>query len=153
MILGNFKVFNTSGRMLGIDWGLRRTGVAVSDESRDFVFARAPIVSDVPEDLLNAILDIVNSEKITGIVIGLPLRGDGTDSETTAMVRKFAEQLSVRTDVPIMFIDETLSSATAQEQMGRVRVRDIKEKLDSNAARVILENAISMIERTRSGAE
>ncbi len=147
MILGNFKVFNISGRMLGIDWGLRRTGVAVSDESREFVFARAPIVSDTPQDLLNAILHIVNSEKIVGIVIGLPLRMDGTDSETTAMVRKFAEELSTRTDVPIMFIDETLSSTAAQEQMGRVRVRDIKEKLDSNAARVILENAIALMGR------
>ena len=147
MILGNFKVFNISGRMLGIDWGLRRTGVAVSDESREFVFARAPIVSDTPQDLLNAILHIVNSEKIVGIVIGLPLRMDGSESETTAMVRKFAEELSTRTDVPIMFIDETLSSTAAQEQMGRVRVRDIKEKLDSNAARVILENAIALMGR------
>ena len=149
MILGNFKVFNISGRMLGIDWGLRRTGVAVSDESREFVFARAPIVSDTPQDLLNAILHIVNSEKIVGIVIGLPLRMDGSESETTAMVRKFAEELSTRTDVPIMFIDETLSSTAAQEQMGRVRVRDIKEKLDSNAARVILENAIALMGRVK----
>ena len=147
MILGNFKVFNISGRMLGIDWGLRRTGVAVSDESREFVFARAPIVSDTPQDLLNAILHIVNSEKIVGIVIGLPSRMDGTVSETTATVRKLAEELSTRTDVPIMFIDETLSSTAAQEQMGRVRVRDIKEKLDSNAARVILENAIALMGR------
>ena len=149
MILGNLQVFNISGRMLGIDWGLRRTGVAVSDESREFVFARAPIVSDTPQDLLNAILHIVNSEKIVGIVIGLPLRMDGSESETTAMVRKFAEELSTRTDVPIMFIDETLSSTAAQEQMGRVRVRDIKEKLDSNAARVILENAIALMGRVK----
>lgn len=147
MILSNFKVFPRVGRLVGIDWGARRTGIAVTDESREFVFARAPIVSDTPQDLLNAILHIVNSEKIVGIVIGLPLRMDGSESETTAMVRKFAEELSTRTDVPIMFIDETLSSTAAQEQMGRVRVRDIKEKLDSNAARVILENAIALLNR------
>ena len=147
MILSNFKVFPRVGRLVGIDWGARRTGIAVSDDGRGFVFARAPIVSDTPQDLLNAILHIVNSEKIVGIVIGLPLRMDGTESETTAMVRKFAEELSTRTDVPIMFIDETLSSSEAQGQMGRVRVRDIKEKLDSNAARVILENAIALMGR------
>ena len=147
MILGNFKVFNTPGRMLGLDWGMRRTGVAVSDETRGFVFARTPIVSKNQDKLVANVLNIVNAEKIVGIVIGLPLRMDGTESETTVMVRTFAEKLSGRTDVPIMFIDETLSSATAQEQMGRVRVGDIKETLDSNAARVILENAIEMMKR------
>ena len=49
--------------------------------------------------------------------------------------------------MPIIFIDETLSSMSAQEQMGRIRRSDIKEKLDSNSARVILENAIAMMKR------
>lgn len=147
MILSNFKVFPRVGRLVGIDWGARRTGIAVTDDGREFVFARAPIVSNGGAELVRAVVELVRTEKIAGIVIGLPLRMDGTESETTAMVRKFAEELSTRTDVPIMFIDETLSSTAAQEQMGRVRVRDIKEKLDSNAARVILENAIALLNR------
>lgn len=147
MILVDFKGFNAKGRLLGLDWGARRTGVAVSDETREFVFARDPIISNTLDDLIQKVCKIIITEKIVGIVIGLPLRMDGTESETTVMVRTFAEKLSGRTDVPIMFIDETLSSATAQEQMGRVRVGDIKEKLDSNAARVILENAIAMMKR------
>lgn len=147
MILPDFKGFNKNGRLLGIDWGARRTGVAVSNLERNFVFAREPIVSEKADDLINKILELIKVEQIVGLVVGLPLRMDGTESNTTIMVRKFAEQLATRTDVPIMFIDETLSSSSAQEQMGRVRVRDIKEKLDSNAARVILENAISMMMR------
>ena len=90
---------------------------------------------------------LIQKEQVVGIIIGLPLRMDGTESDTTKNVRDFANALTVQTDVPICFIDETLSSASAQEYMGRVRVRDIKEKLDSEAARVILENAISMIKR------
>ncbi len=147
MILSNFKVFNAIGRLLGIDWGARRTGVAVSDADRGFVFAREPIIAKNSDELVNEVLNIVESEKIVGIVIGVPLRTNGTDSETTAMVRVFADALAQKTDVPIMFIDETLSSTAAQEQMGRVRRTDIKEKLDSNAARVILENAIEMMKR------
>lgn len=153
MILHDFKVFNTPGRLIGIDWGMRRVGVAVSDDERAFVFAREPIVSKNQNELVENVLRIVDAEKVVGIVIGLPLRMDGSDSETTVMVRAFADKLAGRTYVPIMFIDETLSSTTAQEQMGRVRVRDIKEKLDSNAARVILENAISIIDRTHSCAK
>lgn len=147
MILGDFKVFPRIGRLIGIDWGARRTGIAISDETRKFVFARDPIVVKKSNELVDKILNLVRAEKIAGIVIGLPLRMDGTESETTGRVREFAESLATATDTPIIFIDETLSSTAAQEEMGRVRVRDIKEKLDSNAARLILENAIAMMGR------
>ncbi len=147
MILSNFKVFPRVGRLVGIDWGLRRTGIAVTDESREFVFARAPIVSNGGAELVRAVVELVRAEKIVGIVIGLPLRMNGSESETTARVRAFADALAHETDTPIIFIDETLSSSEAQGQMGRVRRADIKEKLDSNAARVILENAIALMGR------
>ena len=147
MILSNFKVFPRIGRLVGIDWGARRTGVAVSDDLHEFVFAREPIVSRSTDELVCAVVDLAVAEHAVGIIIGLPLRMDGTDSETTARVRAFAGALAGATDIPIIFIDETLSSTAAQEQMGRVRRTDIKEKLDSNAARVILENAIAMINR------
>lgn len=147
MILSNFKVFPRTGRLIGIDWGARRTGIAVSDDLHEFVFVREPIVSRNNDELVCAVVNLVNAEKLVGIVVGLPLRMDGTDSETTARVRAFAGALAGATDIPIIFIDETLSSTAAQEQMGRVRRTDIKEKLDSNAACVILENAIAMINR------
>lgn len=147
MILDDFKVFPRAGRLIGIDWGARRTGVAVSDESREFVFARAPIVSRGGAELVRAVADLARNERTAGIVIGLPLRTDGSESDTTKMVREFADSLAGATDVPIIFIDETLSSAAAAEEMGRATVREIKEKLDSNAARVILENAIDLISR------
>ncbi len=147
MILSNFKVFPRVGRLVGIDWGARRTGIAVTDDGRGFVFARAPIVSNGGAELVRAVVELVRTEKIAGIVIGLPLRMNGTESETTARVRAFADALAHETDTPIIFIDETLSSSEAQGQMGRVRRADIKEKLDSNAARVILENAIALMGR------
>lgn len=147
MILRDFKVFPRAGRLIGIDWGARRTGVAVSDETRGFVFTRPPILSQDSAGLVRAVVDLAVVEHAVGIVIGLPLRGDGTESETTARVREFADALAGLVDLPIIFIDETLSSTAAQEEMGRVRPRDIKEKLDSNAARVILENAIAMLNR------
>ncbi len=149
MILRDFKVFPKNGKLMGIDWGARRTGVAVSYMDGMIVSAR-PVIS-LPryshQELAEKILKIVIEEKIDGIVIGLPMRMDGSESETTMRVREFADVLSKKTDVPMVFIDETLSSVAAQEDMGRVRVHDIKRVLDSNAARVILENAIAMIKR------
>lgn len=149
MILPDFKDFSKGGRIVGIDWGARRTGVAVSDESRDFVFVRPVVLADGNDDLVKKIASIINTEHATGVVIGLPLRIDGTDSDTTKMVRVFADSLSQIIDVPICLLDETLSSASAQESMGRVRRMDIKQNLDSQSARVILENAIAIIKRIK----
>lgn len=148
MILPDFKAFPRDGRIVGVDWGARRTGLAVCDETRTFFFARPAIV--VPRaggDVARDVARVAADARAVGIVVGLPLRGDGSESDTTAAVRAFADDLAKKTDLPICFVDETLSSAAAQESMGRVRATDIKQKLDSEAARVILENAVSVIRR------
>lgn len=147
MILPNFKDFPKSGRVIGIDWGARRTGVAITDESREFVFVRPVVVALNSDDLVEKITQIINSENVSGVVVGLPLRMDGTESDTTQNVRAFVSALEKHLNVPICMLDETLSSAYAQEDMGRVRRVDIKQKLDSESARVILENALSIIKR------
>ncbi len=149
MILQKVQDLNVKHRLVAIDWGARRVGVAVSADDGVFVFARPAIVMkkyDV-NDLASKILKLATDEGAGGIVIGLPLRLDGTDSDTTKMVRTFANFLAAKTDLPIAFVDETLSSAAAQDEMGRVNRDDIKRELDSNSARVILENAIEMIKR------
>lgn len=147
MILPNFKDFPKSGRVIGIDWGARRTGIAITDESREFVFVRPVVVALNSDDLVEKITQIINSENVSGVVVGMPLRMDGTESDTTQNVRAFVSALEKHLNVPICMLDETLSSASAQEDMGRVRRVDIKQKLDSESARVILENAISIIKR------
>jgi len=149
MILPNFKVFKTNGRLLALDWGARRTGVAVSGLDGEFVFARPVInIKQYSHDwLVDRVVEIANNENVSGIVIGLPLRTDGTESETTAMVRDFANVLATKTELPLIFVDETLTSATAMEQMGHTTRDDIKRELDSNSACVILENAISLMKR------
>ena len=149
MILPDFKAFPHSGRLLGLDWGLRRIGVAVSDAGHDFVFVRPVVV--IPRGAVNhanLIADIAKNESVVGIVVGIPLYSDGSDSDTTKMVRDFINALAKVTDLPICTIEENLTSAVAQENMGRVSVSKLKENLDSESARVILENAIAMINRT-----
>ncbi len=148
MILPDFKAFPRTGRILGIDWGARRIGVAVSSPDREFVFVRDAIV--VPRGAsahATKVADLARTENVVGIVVGLPLYNDGTESDTTKMVRDFVDDLSRQVDLPICMIEENLTSSVAQENMGRVRVRDLKEKLDSESARVILENAIAIINR------
>ncbi|MBQ3039848.1 MAG: Holliday junction resolvase RuvX [Alphaproteobacteria bacterium] len=147
MILPDFKAFPRSGRIIGIDWGARRIGVAVSDESRAFVFTRPVLNVGRGDDAAAIVARVASDERVCGIVVGLPLYPDGAESDTTKMVREFINALSQETDLPIVTVEENLTSVSAQESMGRVRVRDIKEKLDSESARVILENAIALINR------
>lgn len=147
MILPDFKDFPRTGRILGVDWGAARTGVAVCDASREFVFVRPVIVSRMSDDIARQIAKTAQEEAVAGIVMGLPLHADGNPSDTTQQVRSCAAQLATYIDLPIAFIEENLTSVTAQESMGKVRRADIKQYLDSEAARVILENAIAMMRR------
>lgn len=147
MIFNNYKDFPRFGRIIALDWGARRCGVAVSDESRDFVFVRPQINVKTQSELMDTVVNIVNQDKIVGIVIGLPLYMDGSESETTKMVRDFAKLLETKTDLPIIFIEENLTSFIAQQEMGETNVAKIKQELDSVSAKVILENAIAMLKR------
>lgn len=147
MIFDNYKDFPHLGRIMGLDWGLRRCGVAISDEKRDFVFVRPQINVKSQSELIDMVCNMSKEEGTVGIVIGLPLYTDGTDSDITKMVRNFATVLSTKTDLPIIFIEENLTSFTAQQEMGKTSVAKIKQELDSLSAKVILENAIAMLKR------
>lgn len=147
MILSYYKDFPRAGRIIGIDWGLRRCGVAISDENRGFVFVRPQIYIKNQDELIQNILQIISAEKFVGIVVGLPVREDGSESDTTKMVREFAGSLSNKTDLPIIFVPENLTSMAAQEEIGRKSISKIKQELDSVSAKIILENAISLLNR------
>ena len=106
MILPDFKAFPRAGRILGVDWGQRRIGVAVSDPGREFVFVRDVIV--LPRGCAThaqKVADLAVQENAVGIVVGLPVRSDGTESETSKMVRDIGAELERKTDLPICFID------------------------------------------------
>ena len=147
MILRDFKAFPRHGRVIGVDWGAARTGVAVSSEDRAFIFTRPVIASRDVDAALRAIVALARDEGAVGIVCGLPLRGDGSESDTTAMVRGVTEKLAAMTDLPICMLDETLTSFEAADINNIKTRRAAREKLDSESARVLLENAIAIISR------
>ena len=147
MILCDCKDFPRIGRIIGLDWGLRRCGVAVADENRGFVFTRPQLNVKSQDELIKNVLTIIAENRPVGLVIGLPLHADGSDSDTTKLVREFADLLSKQTDLPIIFVEENLTSAAAQEEIGRKSITKIKQELDSVSAKIILENAIALLKR------
>lgn len=148
MILPDFKAFPRVGRIIGLDWGARRTGVAVGDVSHEFVFVRPAIVTPRGDaSWARRVADLAKEENAVGIVIGMPVHLDGRPADVADEIRRNAAEVCTYIDLPIAFIEENLTSVAAQESMGKVRVKDIKQRLDSEAARVILENAIAVIRR------
>ncbi len=131
-----------------IDYGLSRTGIAVTDDSATMAFPRCTIHSPAQSTraaFFEKLLNQINLEAPTGIVVGLPLLDDGTDSLTTKQVRNFVERLKRRTTLPIYLIPEFLSSEEASLDLRDSNLPTHKHKnvLDQQAAVRILESFLA----------
>jgi len=131
-------------RVLGIDIGERRIGLAISDPSG--TLARPLVTLQVQGDRVAQVGEVVErlaaeDEGLGAIVVGLPSRLDGSPNEQTPRVLAFVERLRARVAVPITLQDERLTSVEAESLLA-VRDRDWrsrKKKLDAAAAAIILQ--------------
>jgi putative Holliday junction resolvase len=92
-------------RYLGIDYGEKRVGLALSDPTLTLAQPLKTIKYSSAEQLLKELVQIINEKEVQKIIIGLPITLKGTDSEKTREVRKFGEKLESKTSVPIILFD------------------------------------------------
>ena len=126
-------------RYLAIDYGLKRTGLAICDDGESIT---SPLkVLTEPKLLVNSIVKIAKEEEAGALVIGLPLNmDDGSEGPMTKRVRDFASEFEGRIDLPIFFQDERLSSFDAEGKMAGLYTRKKKKgRLDAVAAASILQ--------------
>ncbi len=143
-------------RVVGLDLGERRIGVAVSDASGTLArplktIERGPSDTEVIERLCAMIHELAAEDGIDSVVVGLPTRLDGSPSRQTARVGTMVTLLSARLAVPVVTQDERLSSHEAEERLA-LREKDWrkrKAKLDAAAAAVILQDFLDA--RTLTG--
>lgn len=131
-------------RVLGIDFGTRRVGLAISDPEGRMAFPRPAIERKEGasrDALFAALVRLIEEERVQAVVIGLPLTLEGDDSLTTRQARNFAESLGRRVTIPIHLADERFSSAAAEAELKEAGLCSRKRKthLDSQAAVLILE--------------
>lgn len=126
-------------RYLAIDYGTKRTGLAICDAGETIASPLTVIYGQ--KELLNKITEVVEAENVDAIVLGLPLNMSGTESSQTKLVLKFAEQLKSRVSVPVHLQDERLSSFGAEEKLAPAEFTRGKRKkrIDAVAAAEILE--------------
>jgi putative holliday junction resolvase len=139
---------------MGIDVGTRRIGLAVSDVTRTLARPLMTIEIDNADDGVRRVADeatrlAAEEDSLATIVVGLPVRLDGSANDQTARVSAFIDALKQQTPIAVVTADERLSSVEAESRIA-VRTRNWRErkkKLDAAAAAVILQDYLDGLSR------
>jgi len=135
------------GRFLGIDHGNKRVGLALSDPMKIIAKPFKTLTYSNSADLMNALKDIIKSESVERIVLGLPKGMKGQDTAQTKLVMNFADNLKAQLDIPIQLIDERLSSVSAKKALIQQEVKTgyNKGRIDETAAAIFLQHYLEHI--------
>jgi putative holliday junction resolvase len=133
------------GRLLALDLGTRRVGVAVSDELRVSVRPLRPLPRESWKKLLRQIDELCRRFDAAGVVVGLPLNLDGTEGEPATEARRIARNLSLSLRLPVHLQDERLTTVAASETLRDRETpgQEIASQIDSESAAVILRDYLS----------
>ncbi|MBL7013348.1 MAG: Holliday junction resolvase RuvX [Candidatus Marinimicrobia bacterium] len=128
------------GRILGIDYGDRRVGIALSDPLKMIASPKETLLIQSDEDLLNQLKHIIVEYDVEAIVIGLPIGMKGNETKQTIHVKTFSLKLS-QFDLPVFLEDERLSSVSAKKSLHLQNIKTGHEKgqVDKVAASILLQ--------------
>ena len=129
-------------KAMGIDFGLARIGVALSDDTK---FLASPFVTykrKTIEDDISYFINLIKEKCVDEIVCGLPVNMQGEEQAIASATRDFMGKLNESTDIKVTFVDERLSSIMADELLRQTEKdwKKRKEKLDAVAASIILQD-------------
>jgi len=130
------------GKVIALDFGLKRTGVAISDDSRMFAFGLDTVDS---KNLMNYLIDLKKTEQFTTIVLGMPKRLNNQDSHVSENVRLLKTALEKQfVDVEVLLLDERFTSKMASASMHSAgaskKQKKQKELVDKVSATIILQS-------------
>jgi putative Holliday junction resolvase len=136
--------------MLGVDYGARRIGLAVSEGS--LAVPLCIIAHESRDADLERVASAARERRVAAVVVGLPLLPSGDEGEQARRTRRFGDALARRLDVPVIYHDEIMSSAAAEEATRITAARRGRHiRIDDQAAAIILQSYID--ERMRGQAE
>lgn len=139
------------GRILAIDYGTKRSGVAVTDPGQ---MIASPLDTVFTHELMNFLQDYFEKEPVDVLVVGLPRQMDNSDSESLKQIRYFVQAFKKRfTKIPVEWMDERFSSKMAMDAMVaggmKKEERKVKGNLDKVSAAIILQSYLE--KKTISG--
>lgn len=127
------------GKLLGIDYGEKRIGIAISDEQQNYIFPGETIENS--SSTFKEIKDIVEKENIEQIIVGFPVNMRGQESAQSEKTKKFAQAIQDRTKISVKLEDERLTSQLAKRLLKTVPgKKKQKGNIDRQSAVLILES-------------
>ena len=142
----NIEYFCAMEKAIGIDFGLKRTGLAITD---DLGLIASPLVAVPSEKLMSFLIGLIPKEKIKLIVLGYPTSMDGSDTHITENVRLFKVALEKQFALPVRLQDERMSSSRAMQaihQGGKAKQMKNKGLVDTISATLILQDYMESYE-------
>lgn len=149
------RLLNTKGKLLGIDFGDKRTGLAASDPNRTVSSGLYQISVGGMQRTAVKIAEIIKEENIKGgIVVGLPINMDGSHGPRAEHAEKFARILGEilsenesTASLPIVMMDERMTTMAASRYLNETETRGQKRKqvIDTLSAQIILQNALDRL--------
>jgi putative Holliday junction resolvase len=139
-----------AGRVLGLDLGAARIGVAISDPDRTVAVALGTVATGAPQDL-RAVAALVRDNGVSRVIVGNPLLLSGAAGEASGHAEAFATALRAVLTVPVELHDERLSTVEAERRLGDAGISGRRRRavVDQSAAVVILQSFLDA--RSRRG--
>ncbi len=138
-------------KLLGIDFGLKRVGLAVTDPAGSMAFPLFTLTRGGRDAMFQALLAVVADEGIETVVVGYPASAGGQESLTARQAVNFAHSMARRVSLPVLLMDETLSSHAAEADLREAGLTGARlaQALDQQAAVRILQSYLASPEAAR----
>ncbi|MGM9641923.1 MAG: Holliday junction resolvase RuvX [Eubacteriales bacterium] len=138
---------NTNGRLIGVDFGEARTGLAVSDASRFLASGIGNVRVGGIDKTAAEVARIIAERGVVAAIVGLPRNMNGSEGARAERCRDFARRLSAVAGVPVAMTDERLTTVAASRYLNETDTRGGKRKnvIDSLSAEIILQNTLDRL--------
>jgi len=140
-------VENSDSRVMALDFGMKRVGVALSDQLKMFAYAHTTVNND--EKAFNNLSEIIKEKFVSEIVLGIPNENRISKTSIVENIKKFKSELEQRFGLKVILWDETFTSSIAQqrviESVNKKQKRKNKQLLDMHSAAIILQEYLDSI--------
>ena len=154
------QLLNTRGKLLGVDFGDKRTGLAISNDMRTLASGITQISVGGMQKTAAAVAQVAKDRAVVGVVVGLPVNMDGSHGPRAQHAEKFAGLLrealtALAVEIPVVMQDERMTTMAASRYLNETDTKGAKRKgvIDTLSAEIILQNALDKLRFMRERAE
>ena len=146
------QLLQTKGKLLGVDFGDKRTGLAISNEMRTLASGITQISVGGMQKTAAAVAQVAKDRAVVGVIVGLPVNMDGSHGPRAQHAEKFAGLLrealtALSVEIPVVMQDERMTTMAASRYLNETDTRGSKRKgvIDTLSAEIILQNALDKL--------